>query len=509
MAVLALGSPASAQVQHLGTIDFPNSGAPAAQQAFVRGVLLLHSFEYELAAKSFREAQRIDPGFAMAYWGEALTYTHPVWDEQDVAAARGALERLGPTPDARRARAPTPREQAYLAAVEALYGTGTKAERDTVYSDAMGRLVARFPTDQEAQVFYAASILGLNQGVRDSVTYMRAAAILEQVFRSNPTHPGVLHLLIHCYDDPGHARLGLPAARAYAAIAPDSPHAHHMTTHIFLALGMWDEVVAQNEIASGRDRSAWTPSHYTDWLGYGYLQQGRYAEALRHLQLVHQNMSRGRGAVPAEMAEMRADYVVNTEQWDCPCLEWDIDLSGMRTRDRALNLFLGGFTALKHGDRAWVDRALAAIVVLNPPHPVSGTSYPGDAVPFILEKELRALLRQADGSLPEAISLMREATAMEDAIPFEFGPPAVAKPSHELFGEILLQAGRPREAQAEFVRALRLAPRRALSLLGLGRAAAGAGDGVTAARAYGDLRDIWHGADPGIRGLAEARHVAP
>jgi tetratricopeptide (TPR) repeat protein len=503
VAALAAGA-LTVQAQHLGTIDFPNSGAPAGQQSFIRGVLLLHSFEYELAAASFREAQQIDPGFALAYWGEALTYTHPVWDQQDLPAARAVLQRLGSTPATRQARAPTPREQAYLAALETLYGDGSKARRDTAYSAAMGRLVARFPTDQEAKVFYAASILGLNQGVRDSVTYMRAAAILETVFRANPTHPGAAHLLIHCYDDPGHARLGLPAARAYAAIAPDSPHAHHMTTHIFLALGMWDEVVAQNEIAAGRDRTAWTPTHYTDWLGYGYLQQGRYGEALRHLDLIHQNMSRGRGAVPAVMAEMRADYVVNTERWDCPCLGWDIDLTGMRTRDRALDAFLAGYSALKRGDRAGADRGLAAIVALNPPHPVSGTTYQGDAVPFILEKELRALLRTADGSLPEAISLMREATTLEDAIPFEFGPPAVAKPSHELFGEILLQAGRPREAQAEFAHALRLAPRRALSLLGLGRAAAAAGDREIAARAYADLREIWYRADPGIRGLAEA-----
>src|SRR6059058_1452540 len=253
LACFLAGASLSAQTPGLGTITFPTSGPPAAQSAFIRGVLLLHSFEYQDAARAFREAQRIDPRFALAYWAEAMTYTHPLWNEQDANAARAALQRLGPTPQARRAKAPTPRERAYLNAVEILYGDGPKARRDTAYSRAMERLVARFPADREAQVLYAASLLGLSQGVRNVPTYMRAAAIVGRVFRDNPDHPGAAHLLIHCYDDPIHAPLGLAAARAYSKIAPDAAHAQHMTTHIFLALGMWDEVVSQNELASGSD----------------------------------------------------------------------------------------------------------------------------------------------------------------------------------------------------------------------------------------------------------------
>jgi len=163
----------SAQAPRLGTIDFPTSGAAAAQAPFIRGVLLLHSFEYDDAAQAFREAQGLDPGFALAYWGEAMTLTHPLWNEQNLNAARAVLWRLGPTPAARRAKAPTPRERAYLNAVEILYGDGTKAHRDTAYSLAMERLVTRFPADREAQVFYAASLLGLSRGVRNVPTYMR------------------------------------------------------------------------------------------------------------------------------------------------------------------------------------------------------------------------------------------------------------------------------------------------------------------------------------------------
>ena len=500
---LAAAALLSAQTPRLGTIDFPTSGAPAAQTQFIRGVLLLHSFEYQDAARAFREAQRLDSALALAYWGEALSYTHPLWNEQDLNAARAALQRLGPTAAARRAQAPTLREQAYLDAVEILYGEGSKAERDTAYSTAMGRLVERFPADREARVFYALSLLGLNQGVRDVPTYLRAAAIVEPVFRENPNHPGAAHLLIHCYDDPSHAVLGLRAARAYSKIAPDAAHAQHMTTHIFVALGMWDEVVSQNEIASGHDHAAWTPHHYTEWLGYGYLQQGRYREALQHLELMYRNVNQARRGRPV-LAEMRAEYVVNTERWDSPCLQWSIDLTGVRARDAAVDVFVAGLSALKRGDRRGAERGLAELAVVNRSRAPAVPGQERDQVPDILLKELGALLRLADGAATDAIALMREATALEDAMPVEYGPPPDVKPAHELFGEMLLQAGRPQEAQQEFARALARAPKRALSLLGLGRAAAAAGDRATATRAYSELREIWHGADPSLPGLADA-----
>src|SRR5881628_1103427 len=408
LACFLAGASLSAQRPGLGTITFPNSGAATAQAPFIRGVLLLHSFEYQDAAQAFREAQRIDPGFALAYWGEALTYTHPLWDEQDRNAARAALQRLGPTPAARRAKAPTPREKEYLDAVETLYGDGSKAERDSAYSLAMERVMARFPADREAKVFYALSLLGLNQGVRDVPTYLRAAAIVDTVFRENPNHPGAAHLLIHSYDDPIHAPLGLAAAR---------------------------------------DHAAWTPHHYTQWLGYGYLQQGRYADAFRHLQRMHENMNQSRRG-RAVVAQMRAEYVVNTEQWDSPCLQWSIDLSTVRSRDAAVDGFVGALSALKRGDRADAGRRLVDLATLNRNRAPPEAGQERDRVPDILEQELRALLRQADGDLTGAVALTREATALEDAMPLEFGPPAVVKPSHELLGEILLQAGRPAAAQA-------------------------------------------------------------
>ena len=226
-------------------------------------------------------------------------------------------------------------------------------------------------------------------------------------------------------------------------------------------------------------------------------------DALRHLERMRRNADWTTGHGLALLAQMRADYVINTERWDSPSLQWRIDLTHARSRARAEDAFVAGFSALKRGDRAAAAAARADLTALNRTPPAPETGYV-DSVPEILDKELAAAFRQAEGALDGAIALMREAVSVEDAMPLEFGPPAVVKPSHELLGEMLLQAGRSREAQTEFARALRLAPKRALALRGLARAAAAAGDDKTAAGAYAELRRIWHRADPDIPGLAEA-----
>ena len=215
------------------------------------------------------------------------------------------------------------------------------------------------------------------------------------------------------------------------------------------------------------------------------------------------NVDKGRRG-RAVLAQMRAEYVVNTEQWDSPSLQWNIDLTAVRARDAAVDAFVAGVSALKRGDRAAADRTLEDLAAINRNRAPVAPDQERDPVPAILETGLRALLREADGAAGDAVALMRQAATLEDAMPVEFGPPADVKPAHELLGEILLRTGRPKEAQREFARQLQLAPKRALSLLGLGRAAAAAADGATAARAYAELRAIWHGADPDRPELAEA-----
>ncbi len=497
LATLALltATSLSAQTSRLGTITFPTSGPPAAQEHFIRGVLLLHSFEYARAAQAFRAAQQSAPGFAMAYWGEAMTYNHPIWNQRDRDAAMAALERLAPTREARLAKAPTERERAFLAAVESLYQNGPKPQRDTAYAQAMEQLAAQFADDAEAQAFYALSLLGLSSGVRVVPTYMRAAAIAEQIAAANPNHPGAVHYMIHAYDDPVHASRGLRAARAYSTIAPDAAHAQHMTTHIFTAMGMWDEVVSQNTIAA--DLTWWGPGHYTLWLGYGLLQRGQPGAALRHLERARENLPRRTNpGTLSYFTLMRAHHVVNGDRWNDAALEWNIDLARVRPVARAADAFAQAVAALERGDRTRAAEELARLAAVEANR---------SRAPDVLERELRALLALEEGRTEAALDLLREATRIEDGMPVEFGPPDVVKPSHELLGEVLLRLHRAEEAQRQFEQALALAPNRALSLLGLGRAALAAGDRETAARAYGTLREIWHDAEPGLAGLEEAR----
>ncbi len=212
-------------------------------------------------------------------------------DGADLVAARAALAKLGPTPQARAAKAGSERERAYLAAIETLYGEGTKDDRDLRYEAAMAGLHTKYPDDVDAAAFHALAILGTAHAGRDFAAYMRAAAILEEIFPGNRQHPGVLHYLIHCYDDPVHAPLGLRAARLYGAVAPDAGHALHMTTHIFLAMGMWDDVTRVNRQAiavvnaqrKAAGRGEVFCGHYASWLVYGDLQQRNFDEARRYI----------------------------------------------------------------------------------------------------------------------------------------------------------------------------------------------------------------------------------
>jgi tetratricopeptide (TPR) repeat protein len=465
-------------------------------------VLFLHSFEYDAALAAFRQAEQADPGFVMAVWGDAMTWTHPVWDQQNADSARAALARLAPTRAARLARATTPRERAYLDAAEALYGDGSKQRRDTLYSSAMMKMVEDFPDDMEARSFAALSLLGLNQGVRDVAAYMRAAALVAPIFERNPDHPGAAHILIHAFDDPQHAPLGLTAARAYSRIAPDAAHAQHMTTHIFFALGMWDDAISQNIIAA--NQTVWLPGHYTQWLGYAYLQEGRYGEALRHLERVRAGM-RDRPGQRASLAWMRGEYLINTERWNAEPGQWAIDVASAPAAS-AYDQFVRGYAAAKSGERAAGAAARAAVARLADTVLVRGDSLTARSL-GVMERELRAMLMLADGGTDQALALLREATAMEDALPMDFGPPAIVKPSHELFGEVLLQLRRPADAQREFTRALALAPGRARALIGLIRSAAAAGDRPVAESAYRLFAANWRNADGDLRELAELRQL--
>jgi len=502
---LLLAAPLGAQT--LGRISFPNSGKPAAQTPFLRGVMLLHSFEYEDAAQAFREAQSADPGFALAYWGEAMTYNHPLWNERDAASARAALERLGPTAEARRRKAGTAREKGWIEAVETLYyADSAKARCDTLYSRVMARLSAEAPQDDEAKTLYALSLMGLSQAVRDIPSYMRAGALAEEVYRRNPAHPGALHYIIHAFDDPIHAPLGLFAAREYSVIATGADHAQHMTTHIFLALGMWEETVRQNAVASGSDTTRWRPGHYTAWLGYGLLQQGKFGAARSHLDMVRRQMTpQGAARQQGYMLSMRAHYLIVTERWTDPVVDWQIDTAHATPAPKAMNDYALAVAQVEQGHLGAGDSAVARLERRAAEQRAQPGSGAYQSAAGLLAMQLRARLLWARGEHGAAISMMREAVRAEDALPLEFGPPDIVKPSHELLGELLLASGQAGEAQRSFARALELAPGRSLALLGLLRAARAAGDTGVAQQAETQLAANWKDADAAIRAQLAAR----
>ena len=520
LGLLAAGA-AAVRADDLGRIDFPTSGSGEAQKHFLRGALLLHSFEFDDAAEEFRAAEKGEPGFAMAYWGEAMTFNHPLWMEQDAAAARKALEKLAPTPEGRLAKAPTEREKMYLSAVEALYGKGDKAANDKDYAEAMRRLHEKFPDDENAAAFYALALLGTCEGKRDYPTYMKAAAVAEEVFAKNPLHPGAVHYLIHSYDDPVHAPLGMRAARVYAKIAPAAGHALHMPSHIFFASGMWEEAAASNEAAwkasldragrksLGPDDPNYHNYHALLWLEYSYLQMGRYGDARKALATMEEDAGKsGSNRAKTHLAMMRAAYVVETRRFDGDVAR---SLSGS---ERGIAIFAEGFAAAGRKDRELAGKAAASIGKERAePHHGGGSMYAmgrasGASADAVMKKELEALLAASGGKLEQGLALAKEAAAAEDTMSFDFGPPDVAKPAHELSGEMLLSAGKPAEARAEFERSLSGAPNRALSLLGLARAAAKAGDRAASEDAYRRLAAVWRHADPDLPEVAEVRRSA-
>lgn len=515
-ATLVAAQLAVAQRAEYGKTTFPTSGAPEAQGAFLKGLLMLHSFEYEDAREAFQEAQRIDPNFAMAYWGEAMTHNHPIWMEQDREAARAALAKLASDSAGRLAKAATEREKDYLRALDVLFGDGEKKERDLAYAEAMGRLAAKYPDDLDAAAFHAVALLGTCHEGRDFSIYMKAAAIVEEVFAKNPQHPGAAHYLIHSYDDPIHAPLGLRPARVYAKIAPAASHALHMPSHIFFAMGMWDEASKSNENSYAAAK-AWAERkhvplgghgyHAIWWLSYSYLQQGKYAEARKLLDIVEENFNQNRssGMARSHLVRMRAAYLIETQKWNSDALRVKLEASEMSLGTAAIDLFVNGLAALKTGNRAAAERALDDIKARRALSPKESAEYKNGAE--IVELELEALLKLGDGKSEAAIELMTNATTIEDAMPLDFGPPWPTKPSHELFGEILLNLNRPAEAMQQFKLALKRAPRRASSLLGLARAASRASETKTAQQAYAELNLMWHDADNELPALQEVKKI--
>ena len=498
----------------LGVLDFPTSGDPAAQEAFERGVMLLHSFEYDDARRAFLEAQAIDSGFAMAIWGEAMTLNHPLWNRQMRDEALEVLAKL-PAADLRRT---TPLEERFIETLSMLYGEGSKEVRDTAYREALAGMYEDYPGNFEVAAFYALSILG-SVYERDFRTYMQAAAIAEDVFAAQPRHPGAAHYLIHSYDDQIHAPLGLRAARVYATIAPAASHAQHMVSHIYTSLGMWDEVVDANAAAvqvsedamlrAGRSKHL-RSKHALHWLEYALLQEGRTTEATDTLRIMKEDVAALPDAQNARhSAMMRATFVVEQPLLDAllaPVGDEDLPLY-----HRCLEDFSTAWQRISRGDlesarlaHERITQRLAAAKVLSIEqglHEADGATSADDFLLMsIISRELDALLSFHSGDHDRALDLIGQAVADETSRPLYYGPPHVPKPANELMGEMLLALDRPAEAVAMFEQSLTRHTARTLSLLGLARAQNATGD-PTASETWRTLETQWRGDPAALRAL--------
>jgi tetratricopeptide (TPR) repeat protein len=509
---VAFAAPASAQLADVGTLSFPTSGSAKAQQHFLRGVAILHSFGWKQAIAEFKLAQQAQPDFAMAYLGETLCYNHPLMAEQDAKNPREVLARLGPTTAARLAKAPTPREKGFLQAVETLWGEGEWRKRRLAYMDAMERLYKQFPADDEVKTFYALSLLSGARALDDNTFRyeIKAGTLALEVFNRNRKHPGAPHYVIHSFDDPVHAPLALDAAHAYASIVPAVSHGVHMPTHIFIQHGMWNEVSGQNMRAFQVAKDIWQPGdvpgdmvHSLDWGQYGFLQLGDYAGARKAIELFDQmaettKHQRARGAA----ALTKARYIIETEEWKVqPVAEGASNET----------LLANGFSAVKTGDLATAEKMealLAAKAQAAPggaaaaagahaehgpaPAPAAAGGGDGKAV-RVMHRELSALIAYAKGQKDQAVTLLKEAVQIEESMRPPNGAADPVKPAHELLGEVLLQVGKPAEAAAAFDTSLVRMPNRARSLHGSATAHAAAGHKELAAERSATLMSFWKG----------------
>ncbi len=528
----------------LGVISFPTSAAGPAQAMFVRGVLFLHNFEYDEALIAFREAQKLEPAFAMAYWGEALSHTQPLWYNENLPRARQALTRLAPTAAARAARAPTVREKGYLEAVEQLFGGGDRLTRFRNFATRLEQLSAQFPDDDEMRVFQALGLLGsVPEGVRMPEVSLKAGALATAVLRRNRRHPGAAHYILHAYDDGEHTAMALDAARIYAAIAPASSHALHMPSHAFLPLGLWDEAAAADEAAFAAS-VAWVARtgrtiaqqdfHSLSWLQYAYLQQGRFGRARDVMATIERAQTgalpgagpppgtvalpgdAGRGAIGRapggvsseigrgydpvalknERASMRARLVIEGADWHV--------MKGQASFDNLDELFALGLSSVALED---YGRAEAAVRELSQ----AATSLSDRDVAdlsSLMRDQIVGLLTIARGDPTSGLNILARSAQREAARPRPIARPYPPKPAGELYAEALLGLGNPRAAVDEYRRVLQRTPKRAQALLGLARALRASGQGADAARTARDFLAMWKNADKDRPELAEARDLA-
>ena len=476
----------------LGTANLEVGGTPEAQGAFKKGLLLLYSFEYEDAREYFENAMEADSTMAMAYWGVAMTYNHPLWRTQFTDSAQAVLQLRAN----RKAEPQSELESDLLSALDILYKDGElKEDRDKNYAEYLKKLYKKYPNNPEVAAFYSLSLLGSVGDGRNVETYEKAGEIAASVLETHPEHPGALHYLIHAYDDPDHATLALDAADKYAKVAPEASHALHMPSHIFVAMGMWDRVIASNIDAYDASvarmerkglKDGARSYHAYAWLQYGYLQKGDIKEAGNMLEkMVNYVESDPTKGARSYLADMKGRYLIESNDLNNDFANIKIDVSDLNIMDNAICHFQEGWVAFANGNTGKIDTLITSLdadirrqalyldtadfIICLPIQ--RSIPFPSDiAGAKAISFQLKALKAWVENDNTETDKFLSESIATSDTLSFSYGPPEIQKPPHELYADWLITQGRYDEAIEHYNIQLERAPGRRLCLEGIEKA---------------------------------------
>ena len=488
--VLAACKDVKTETNTLGDVDMSVTGSAKAAPQFEKGLLLLHSFEYQDARESFLKAQELDPKMAMAYWGEAMTYNHSLWREQDFEKATIVLQNLD---NFNYKKTCSELELDFINAVKILYQPELEKKiRDENYASFMEGLTEKYPDNHEVAAFYALSLLGAVHDGRDDAIYEKGALIAKGIIEENPNHPGALHYLIHSYDDPNHAHLALQAADSYAVVAPDASHALHMPSHIYVAMGMWDEVISSNENSYqaslnrmqrknlGNDARGYHAFH---WLQYGQLQKENLDEAKNMLL----KMKTYANETPSKRARthlvyLKGSYLVDSGNWESDEADIEVDITDLNVSIRSKYYFLEGMKAYVKEDITQLEEVLSRLENDYQREEYIKSDYGGtfcaavsrdtatrsDLVSSqIRQYQLKALLADLNNDAETAEAFFLKSIELDGTISYSYGPPAIQKPTRELYADWLLGQDRYEDAKSQYEKSLKKNPNRTLVVKGI------------------------------------------
>ena len=507
---LAQADDTDSQTGPLGKVSFPTSCDPKVQPAFERAVAMLHSFWFSAGEKAFRDVLKADPQCAIATWGIAsLLMSNPLAGQG--ASPKGAEVAQAAIDDGRRIGAKTERERDYSEAVAAYYKDyATRPEKDRQASRAVAyeALAKKYPTDDEAQIFYALYLAGTQtQADQTYAAYLKAAAILEDEFKKYPDHPGVAHYLIHSYDAPPIAAKGLVAARRYAGIAPDAPHALHMPSHIFTRVGSWQESAATNLRSREVAKAGNEPDeayHASDYMVYADLQLARDAEARRAIDEAMKitGASPARFVAPYAMAAMPARYAMERGAWqEAANLQ---PLGSSFPFVESITYFARALGSARSGDLAATRKDAEKLESFHNALLAAKNNYWATEVE-VQQLAVAGWLALGEGKSEEALKFMRAAADLEDRNEKHIVTPGRIVPARELLGEMLLELKQPAAALKEFEASQQREPNRFRNYLGSARAAEMAGDRAKAVAYYQKLLALAKDADSARPELVSAK----